>query len=255
MRVTRRHRLIFALLVAASVALITLDVRDGAIALREWAASVAGPVQRLVATAGNLGAGSAEAEAGVRLSAAQWTARAAEDRKRRAALVEKAAPATRVVTAQVVAFGTHGDTVALDVGTRDGVRADQMVFDADGLVGRVVQAGHSVSIVRLAADPASSVGVRMTETRQIGIVTGRGVRDGLLRLRLLSADAKVRAGQRVETLGSAKGRPYLAGVPVGTVVRVESGADPLVTTALVRPAVDFTALDVVGVAIGGGSAD
>ena len=73
------------------------------------------------------------------------------------------------------------------------------------------------------------------------------MRDGLLRLRLLAADAKPRVGQRVVTLGSAKGGPYLPGVPVGTIVRVERDADPLVTTALVRPAVRFSTLDVVGV--------
>ncbi|GGS54324.1 rod shape-determining protein MreC [Planobispora rosea] len=252
MRVIRRHRLVLALAVTASAVLITLDVRDGTTALREWAASVAGPVQRLVAAIGRAPAGG---EQRVRLAAARWTAQAMDGRNRRAEPIRTAPPRRPVATGQVIAFGAHGDTVAVDVGTRDGVHSGQMVVNADGLVGLVIEAGHSVSTVRLAADPASSVGVRVAGSREIGIVTGQGVRNGLLRLRLLAADAELRAGQRVETLGSAKAGPYLPGVPVGTVVRVEAGADPLVTTALVRPAVRFTALDVVGVTLGGGRAD
>lgn len=244
MRLSRRHRLVFLTVAALAAALITADVRWDAAALREWGASVAGPVQRLAAKLGDDPADRRE----VRLAAAGWAGHAAADRERRAGPVAAAAPRrSAVVTAQVVAYGTHGDTVAIDVGTRDGVRADHMVLNADGLVGRVIEAGHSVSTVRLAADPASSLGVRVTGTRELGTITGQGLRNGLLRLRLLAADAKPRVGQRVETLGSAKGGPYLPGVPVGTIVRVERDADPLLTTALVRPAVRFTTLDVVGV--------
>lgn len=243
MRRNRRHRLVFLTVAAAAAALVTYDVRWDAAALREWGASVAGPVQRLAA--GDDEAGRRE----LRLAAAGWAEQAAADRERQAERVAAAAPrrGSPVVTAQVVGYGTHGDSVAIDVGTRDGVRADHMVISAEGLVGRVVEAGHSVSTVRLAVDPASSVGVRVAGTKEIGTVTGQGMRDGLLRLRLLAADARPRVGQRVVTLGSAKGGPYLPGVPVGTIVRVERDADPLVTTALVRPAVRFGTLDVVGV--------
>ncbi|MFO7250296.1 MAG: rod shape-determining protein MreC [Actinomycetes bacterium] len=253
MRRNRRHRLVFLTAAAVAAALVTYDVRWDAAALREWAASVVGPVQRLAA--GDDAAGRRD----LRLAAAEWADAAAAERDRQAGRVAKAAPrrGSPVVTAQVVGYGTHGDSVAIDVGTRDGVRADHMVISAEGLVGRVVEAGHSVSTVRLAVDPASSVGVRVAGTKEIGTVTGQGMRDGLLRLRLLAADAKPRVGQRVVTLGSAKGGPYLPGVPVGTIVRVERDADPLVTTALVRPAVRFSTLDVVGVVSasrGGGDA-
>ncbi|MEV5414246.1 rod shape-determining protein MreC [Thermopolyspora sp. NPDC052614] len=245
MRLTRRHRLVLAAVAALAAALITFDVRGDASALRQWAASVAGPVQRLVVAARD----SAPDERRVRLAATGWAGSAAADRDRQAEAVTAAARHARspVVTAQVIAYGTHGDTVAVDVGTRDGVRAGQMVLNADGLVGMVVESGHSVATVRLAADPAAGVGVRVSGSREIGVVTGRGVRDGLLRLRLLAGDATLRIGARVETLGSAKGGPYLPGVPVGTVARLERETDPLVTTALVRPAVRFTTLDVVGV--------
>lgn len=249
MRLSRRHRLVFLVVAALAAALITADVRWDAAALREWGASVAGPVQRLAAAITE----DPEDLRRVRLAAATWADQAAADRERQAGPVAAAAPRGRspVVTAQVVGYGTHGDSVAIDVGTRDGVRADDMVINADGLVGRVVEAGHSVSTVRLAADPASSLGVRVAGTRELGTVTGQGLRDGLLRLRLLAADARPRAGQRVVTLGSAKGGPYLPGVPVGTIVRVERDADPLLTTALVRPAVRFSTLDVVGVVSAG----
>ncbi|WP_084955301.1 rod shape-determining protein MreC [Thermoactinospora rubra] len=246
MRPARRHRAVLLALVALSAALVTVDVRGGASALREWGAAVVGPVQRLIA-AGRADEGQEQA---VRLAAAQWAGQAGSRHEAQRQAIRAAWPDLPLALGQVIAVGARGDTVAVDVGTKDGVRADQMVLTGDGLVGRVVEAGHSVSTVRLAADPASSLGVRLAGSREIGIVTGQGLRQGLLRLRLLAADARIEAGQRVETLGSARNGPYLPGVPVGTVVRVEPMKDPLVRTALVRPAVRFSALDVVGVVTG-----
>ncbi|MGW0478267.1 rod shape-determining protein MreC [Nonomuraea sp. NPDC003214] len=251
MRAVRRTRVVLALLLAAGSGLMTLDVRGGAGALREWAASVAGPAERLLTPSGS----AAEGAASLRLTARQWSERALGDRRIAAGAVRNAWPGLRLATGQVIAYGTHGDNVTVDVGTRDGVRAGQMVLNADGLVGRVLRAGHAASTVRLAVDPTTSVGVRVAGSREAGIVTGQAGRNGPLRLKLLAADATLRPGQRVETLGSAGSGPYLAGVPVGTVLRVGPRTDPLVTTAEVRPSVRFTALDVVGVVTGGGRAD
>src|SRR5690606_16819282 len=68
MRLSRRHRLVFLTVAALAAALITADVRWDAAALREWGASVAGPVQRLAAKLGDDPADRRE----VRLAAAGW---------------------------------------------------------------------------------------------------------------------------------------------------------------------------------------
>ncbi|MEV0237143.1 rod shape-determining protein MreC [Nonomuraea sp. NPDC050786] len=214
-----------------------------------------------------------------------------------------------LVTAQVIA--ARDDTVAIDAGTRAGVRPGLAVVTSDGLAGRVIEAGPSVATVLLPTAPSAAVGVRATGSDEtggaagreaggvagreaggvagrkagretggeagreaggaagreaggaagrevgrasggaIGTVTGRRG-DGLLALRLFDADAPLRPGQRVETLGSSGRTPYPPGVPVGTVERVDPARDQLTRTALVRPAVTFGTLDVVGVIIDAG---
>src|SRR6185503_570883 len=92
------------------------------------------------------------------------------------------------------------------------------------------------------------------DSKEIGIVQGAG-RRGLggnstpLRFQLLDANAPMRVGQRIVTLGSQGERPYVPGVPIGSVERLEQTPGSLTRTAYVRPFVHFTSLDVVGVVV------
>jgi rod shape-determining protein MreC len=147
------------------------------------------------------------------------------------------------------------DTVTIDVGSGSGVRPDMTVMTADGLVGRVVRVGPATATVLLATDAASTVGSRLEDSKEIGVVQGAG-RRGLggggatpLRFQLLNANAPLRPGQRLVTLGSQGERPYVPGVPIGTIERVERSLGSLTRTAYVRPFVHFTTLDVVGVVV------
>jgi rod shape-determining protein MreC len=256
-----RPRLVLALLVIAAAVLLAIDLRGDASALRELGAAVAGPPERLAAGAVRQ-AGSLTGDGGARerveelerqnarLAAELWAERAARERRTQEQGARTLVPGRRLVTARVIAAREHA--VTIDAGTGDGIRADQMVVSADGLVGRVVEAGPEVATVRLLTDPAAAVGVRLTGSREIGYAAGEhGRGDGLLRLRLLDADAPLSAGQQVRTLGSRGQRPYAPGVPVGTIVRVEPGGDGLTRTALVLPSVKPTTLDVVAVVTGG----
>ncbi|MEW9547585.1 rod shape-determining protein MreC [Nonomuraea sp. NPDC050783] len=255
MRVLPRHWRVLALLVAAALVLVTLDLRGGgASALRSAAAAAAGPAERALAavsapvgTVADAGAWRRRAEEAerraARLAAELWAERAAHDRDAGRRRLQAAHPSLTLVPAQVVATG--GDSVTIDAGTGDGVRPGLAVVTADGLVGRVAEAGPDVATVLLATAPPAAAGVRLAGSRAIGTVEGR--RDGRLGLRLFDADARLSPGQRVETLGSSGSRPYPPGLPVGTVERVEPARDQLTRTALVRPAVTFGTLDVVGV--------
>jgi rod shape-determining protein MreC len=87
---------------------------------------------------------------------------------------------------------------------------------------------------------------------QLGALTGSA--DSLsgsapLKLTLFSANAKLTAGETLVTFGSDGGRPYVPGVPVGTVTTVTTQPGSLTPTALVTPFVDFTGLGVVGVVV------
>jgi rod shape-determining protein MreC len=163
----------------------------------------------------------------------------------------------RVVPGEVIARrGAPGfeDTVEVDVGTDDGVRPNMTVLNGDGLIGRVVRAAARSSTVVLLTDPASAAGARLEGGNEIGVVNGLGdsaAGTGLVRFRLLDSSAPLTPGHRIVSFGSQSGAPYVAGVPIGVIERVESTSNELTRVAYARPYADFTSLDVVGGVVGG----
>ena len=67
--------------------------------------------------------------------------------------------------------------------------------------------------------------------------------------------AAVQKGDRVVTLGSHEGAPFVPGVPIGTVDDVQVAPGALSRIARITPAVDFAALDMVGVVVKGPAED
>jgi len=126
------------------------------------------------------------------------------------------------------------------------------VLNGDGLVGTVASVTPTTATVQLAADAGATVGVRMTGSGQIGALSGTaGSMTGSAQLKLTMFDSNVvlRPGQTLVTFGSVGGRPYVPGVPVGTVSAVTTPPGALSPTALVTPFADFTGLGVVGVVV------
>ena len=107
--------------------------------------------------------------------------------------------------------------VTVDAGRRDGVRPDQTVVSADGLVGRVKVVTDFSAVVVLAVDPGSSVGVRLAGGRQLGLASGNGL--GPLTFTPLDPQTRVKVGDRLVT-GPYGGSTYAAGIPVGEVTAV-----------------------------------
>lgn len=271
MRDTRESRLLLVLLVAIAFALITVDIRggeqsplDGA---RQVAASAFGPVEsgvaRVVDPVGN--AVSAVRDSGRRHdritkleheNEALKAKLGSSDRNRsRAAELDKILRTAgtgqyAIKGAQVIAIGSAQGfswTITIDAGSRDGIARDMTVLNGDGLVGRVTTVGANTSTVLLAADPDFTVGTRMEKTNEIGFANGQGVRS--LRVQLLNGKATVRRGDRLVTFGSSKDKPFVPGVPVGRVVKVEPSNGDLTRTLQVRPFVAFSQLDIVGVVV------
>jgi rod shape-determining protein MreC len=157
----------------------------------------------------------------------------------------------------VVAIGprqAQSFTVTIDAGSRAGVGPDMTVVNNDGLVGRVLRVTRSTATVLLIVDPDSTVGGRVGSSMEIGFVTGSGSldQDAGLDLRLVD-DASVPArDDTVVTWGSATG-PYAPGVPIGTITEVYSSLREASQRAVVKPFVDFSSLDVVGVMVPSGA--
>ena len=153
-----------------------------------------------------------------------------------------------ITPARVIAFGPAQGfdwTATIDVGTSSGLAVDQTVTDGVGLVGRVLHVDASSSVILLAADPGSGVGVRDTRSGELAVATGAGT-DGFV-LSPLDPKTALRVGDIVDT-GPAGQSTFAAGLEVGTITAVRVSSDGT-TTATVRPTVSPTAVDLVGVII------
>lgn len=151
---------------------------------------------------------------------------------------------------QVIAIGAAQGfswTITIDIGANDGIKRDMTVLNGDGLVGRVTTVGPDTSTVLLANDPDFTVGTRMEGSDELGFATGQG--DRALRVELLNSKADVKKGDRLVTFGSEADKPFVPGVPVGVVSRVDPSGGDLTRTLYVTPYVSFTKLDIVGVVV------
>jgi rod shape-determining protein MreC len=270
-RDTRESRLILILLIAIAFALITVDIRGGEDSpvngARKAAATVFGPVENGVASAVDPVGNAIEAvrdsgERHDRVRAlerenAELKARlGSDDRNRSRAreldrmLTKAGAGQYGIKGAEVIAIGAAQGfswTATIDIGSNDGIRRDMTVLNGDGLVGRVTTVGPHTATVLLASDPDFTVGTRMEKTDELGFATGQG--DRPLSVQLLNGKARVKAGDRLVTFGSQGAKPFVPGVPIGEVVRVDPSGGDLTRTIFVRPYVGFSRLDIVGVVV------
>ncbi|HET7682615.1 MAG TPA: rod shape-determining protein MreC [Marmoricola sp.] len=163
-----------------------------------------------------------------------------------------------LVAARVVARGpsqSFSHTVTIDAGSSSGVRADMTVLNNQGLVGRVTRVTRTTATVLLIVDRDSVVGGRLGSNLEIGFLQGRGEEDdrGRLDLDLVDNTVMPARGDAVVTWGSTDGVPYVAGIPIGRVEAVFSSPRESSRQAVIRPFVDFTALDAVGVVVPAGT--
>lgn len=269
MHEARRTRPVLIVLLIVAIALITLDFRDsGSSPAHSVGGAVFGPVEHLAgdvaspfvgmyhAAAGNQGSEIASLQKQndqlrAELSAEQLGKSDSAQLKQLLQLSGRGG--YRVVPASVIAAGgDYSDTVTIDAGSKDGIKTNETVLNGNGLVGTVTGVGSSTATVQLATDSAATVGVRLAGSNVIGAVAGTGqtmTSDNELRLTLFSGSATMAPGDALVTFGSVGGRPYVPGVPVGTVQTVTSQPGSLTQTALVKPFADFNGLGVVGVVI------
>ena len=256
----RPRRLATALVVLTLLAgALDLAGAPGTGAVRAAGGAVLGPLERLVSRGTTTGP-SAAAQDAVRARTEADLARAhGVEAAAYARLL--AAPETRgrqFVAARVVAVGRVGaagpERVTIDAGSRDGVRADVAVVDADGLVGRIVSVSPWTADVLLLGAADLAVSVRVAPSGVLGSV-GSGAQGshrrpaGQLDLSPVQRGRLTR-GDVVTTLGGLDGGPFPPGLRVGTVADVDADPAQLVPGASVMPAADLAALDVVGVLLG-----
>ncbi|HXF37176.1 MAG TPA: rod shape-determining protein MreC [Actinomycetota bacterium] len=262
---TRNARLLVIVLVSASLATITVDYRQGESGplagvgraalevmapLQAAVSRVTRPVGDVLSTLVRLPEVRSENErlraelARARAQLAQQASLEAryEELVRLLDLQEALDPPT--VTAVVIGSGVSNFewTITVDKGTDDGVGVGSPVLASAGLVGRVVKASATSSLVELIIDPDAQVAARLATSRQTGLLQGQGEDD--LRMRGVDPATPVEAGEPVETAGY-QGGLYPPGIPIGVVSRVVENPAALEKLVLVRPAVDFSTLEFV----------
>ncbi|MDR3036394.1 MAG: rod shape-determining protein MreC [Kitasatospora sp.] len=271
MRDTRESRLLLVLLVVVAFALITVDIKGGQDSplggARRAAASALGPVENAAAGAVDPVAGYIRAirDAGTHQQRLDQITRENTELRQKLASSDAAAGRTKqlddmlrtagsggytVKAAQVIAIGAAQGfswTITIDAGSDDGLTRDMTVIDGQGLVGRITTVAPTTATVLLASDPGFTAGVRLEGSGEIGFAAGQGASP--MRIELLNGRAQVKAGDRLVTFGSQSGRPFVPGVPVGTVKEVQATPGQLTKTILVEPYVQVTRLDLVGVVV------
>jgi len=159
--------------------------------------------------------------------------------------------------AQVIANGVSNFewTITIDKGSSDGIGVDMPVVAAAGLVGRVTRVAPDSAVVQLIIDPDSFVAGRLDVSRTTGLVSGEGERE--LRMSLVPTATEVMPGEQIVTAGYkipgiAEG-VFPPGILIGSVSRVLPNEADLEKFITIRPAVDFSTLDVVLVVLSDGS--
>ncbi len=132
--------------------------------------------------------------------------------------------------------------VTINVGALQGVEVGMPVIsNGPGLVGRVAQVGPRAAQVQLLTDSDSAVAALLQTSRVTGLVAGQP--DGTLRMEYLPQEETINVGDIVLTSGLGGFMPK--GLVVGQVTEVQQMDYALFQAAVVRPAVDFSRLELV----------
>ena len=147
------------------------------------------------------------------------------------------------VTARVIgrAQVALSQTISINKGTADGLKAGQSVMAAQGLVGRVIDASwHSAKVLPL-IDENSNIDAIVQRSRIQGMIRGAGSRGCVLKY--ISKTQDVREGDII--VSSGMGGVFPKGMMIGQVNHVDRKEAGLFLRINVTPAIDFSKLEEV----------
>jgi rod shape-determining protein MreC len=135
-------------------------------------------------------------------------------------------------------------TVTIDRGQSDGVKANDSVITPEGVVGRVLSVGTGSAVVQLITDAQSEIGAMFRESRVQALFKGTGSRD--LELSYIDDDYGIEVGAEVVTSGLDRIHPK--GLPLAIISSVGAKGDHF-KMMFARPRVDLSRLEDVLVVI------
>lgn len=137
------------------------------------------------------------------------------------------------IAARVIAGSSDSwvASVSLDKGSMVGIRVGMPVTNAVGAVGQVIECSGTTSVVRLLTDEGSSVSAMVQSSRAQGMVEGSP--DGSLKLTLIRTDQSAKVGDVVVTSGL--GGVFPKGLPVGKITSIEKNPGSTYYDIVVEP--------------------
>lgn len=267
-RRTSRDRVVIAVLLIATVTVLTLDFRTGVLdgiggatsqvvgVFQGGVRAVAAPIESAIGFVGEIGSLRSENQrlrreiSKLRGEMQNYQDLAREAARMRQLLQIESTLSLDPIRARVIGAALSGfeRTAFIDKGGSDGLVVESAVLAPEGLAGRVSSVGAQTATVQLVTDPQSSIGVRIGESGETGLATGTGGRD--LRLELVDQKALeregVKRGDLVVTSGH-QGGIFPPGIPIGKIDDVHLASRGASYRILIRPFAQLSKLDVVTV--------
>jgi rod shape-determining protein MreC len=153
---------------------------------------------------------------------------------------------TVVATVAVGPVGNVDNTIEIDKGSDAGLAVDMPVVSSTGLVGTVSQVSKTRAVVTLVTDVGFNVGVRLSETGDVGVARGQGRGRPMVIYEGIETDLEVQDGELVTTSGQDRAL-FPASVPIGTVAGAATPAGDLDQDLFVETLADLDSLTFVNV--------
>ncbi len=147
----------------------------------------------------------------------------------------------RLVPARIIARSpdSWSSSATIDKGKYNGIRRGMVLISPRGLLGRVVECSDNTSKILLINDPSLGVSSIVQRSRQEGLVNG--TLGSTLIMRYLPKDADIISGDLIVTSGLSQ--TYPKGLLVGRVITIGSDLSGLNRYAIIKPAVDCSAVE------------
>ena len=140
-------------------------------------------------------------------------------------------------------INNYSKTIVINVGKKDGVKANMTVIADQGLVGHVISVTNTTAKVQTIIDTASAVSSIMGASKDSIVCKGTLDEPSSLKAMYIPTECNIAQGESIETSGI--GGIYPKGIHIGTVKKVINTQNLTDRYAIVETAVNFDKLDTV----------
>lgn len=154
-------------------------------------------------------------------------------------------PAKIISMPQFIAGVSLPESIILNKGSSDGVTVGQVVLYQDNVIGKIVKASSTTSLVDLIYHQKSTISAKTLKTNALGIIRGQG--QGVMQLQGVVLSEKLEIGDQVLTKGDGDGitNGYPPDLVIGKIISVNKQPSALFQTAEVESLIPIIKLTTV----------